>query len=96
MFEKVVVTVIAFIWGVIANWLVFAGLALQGVGATIIGLIICLGYGAPAMRFLKIARVHDIERQEFYRLLMVTNAANMLCCIGRIAYGLNYLIGFWT
>ena len=85
MFEKVVVTVIAFIFGVIANHFVFSGLARVSVNATYFGITICIVGGGLAMGLLDIARVNDTKRQGLYCLIMVANAASMMCAIWRLA-----------
>ncbi|MBK7748890.1 MAG: hypothetical protein IPI39_16745 [Candidatus Obscuribacter sp.] len=59
MFEKVVVTVIAIIFGVTANHFVFSGLARLSVNATYFGITICIVGGGLAMGLLDIARVND-------------------------------------
>ncbi|MBK9202070.1 MAG: hypothetical protein IPL73_06470 [Candidatus Obscuribacter sp.] len=85
MFEKVVVTVIAIIFGVTANHFVFSGLARLSVNATYFGITICIVGGGLAMGLLDIARVNDTKRQGLYCLIMVANAASMLCAIWRLA-----------
>jgi uncharacterized membrane protein YidH (DUF202 family) len=85
MFEKVVVTVIAIIFGVTANHFVFSGLARLSVNSTYFGITICIVGGGLAMGLLDIARVNDTKRQGLYCLIMVANAASMLCAVWRLA-----------
>ena len=85
MFEKVVVTVIAIIFGVTANHFVFSGLARLSVNATYFGITICIVGGGLAMGLLDIARVNDTKRQGLYCLIMVANAASTLGAHWRLA-----------
>ena len=85
MFKKFVITIITIIYGLIANHLVFSGLARLSVNATYLGLTICIVGGGLAMGLLDIARVNDTKRQGLYCLIMVANAASMLCAVWRLA-----------